>query len=100
MYQVFGVLSSVWSVNVDGHKMYQVVSKLKALKKPFHKLLHDQGNLHDRVNKLRFELDEVQKALDLNPNDLSLREDEAVYVQAFSEAKLDEERFLKQEAKP
>ncbi|GJT14818.1 retrovirus-related pol polyprotein from transposon TNT 1-94 [Tanacetum coccineum] len=70
------LLSSVWSVNVDGHKMYQVVSKLKALKKPFRKLLHDQGNLHDRVNKLRFELDEVQKALDLNPNDLSLREDE------------------------
>ncbi|GJW32958.1 hypothetical protein Tco_0052990 [Tanacetum coccineum] len=93
------LLSSVWSVNVDGHKMYQVVSKLKALKKPFRKLLHDQGNLHDRVNKLRFELDEVQKALDLNPNDLSLREDEAVYVQAFSEAKLDEERFLKQKAK-
>ncbi|GKD02170.1 hypothetical protein Tco_1177144 [Tanacetum coccineum] len=79
--------------NVDGHMMYQVVSKLKALKKPFRKLLHDQGNLHDRVNKLRFELDEVQKALDLNPNDLSLREEEAVYVQAFSEAKLDEERF-------
>ncbi|GJX67679.1 protein LAZ1 [Tanacetum coccineum] len=66
------LLSSVWSVNVDGHKMYQVVSKLKALKKT---------------------------ALDLNPNDLSLREDEAVYVQAFSEAKLDEERFLKQKAK-
>ncbi|GJR54181.1 hypothetical protein Tco_1404702 [Tanacetum coccineum] len=79
--------------------MYQVVSKLKALKKPFLKLLHDQGNLHDRVNKLRFELDEVQKALDLNPNDLSLREEEVVYVQAFSEAKLDEERFLKQKAK-
>ncbi|GJX74351.1 hypothetical protein Tco_0312946, partial [Tanacetum coccineum] len=83
----------------EDYKMYQVVSKLKALKKPFRKLLHDQGNLHDRVNKLRFELDEVQKALDLNPNDLSLREDEAVYVQAFSEAKLDEERFLKQKAK-
>ncbi|GJS50258.1 reverse transcriptase domain-containing protein [Tanacetum coccineum] len=93
------LVSSVWNVNVDGHKMYQVVSKLKALKKPFRKLLHDQGNLHDRVNKLRFELDEVQKALDLNPNDLSLREEEAVYVQAFSEAKLDEERFLKQKAK-
>ncbi|GJV95333.1 reverse transcriptase domain-containing protein [Tanacetum coccineum] len=93
------LVSSVWNVNVDGHKMYQVVSKLIALKKPFRKLLHDQGNLHDRVNKLRFELDDVQKALDLNPNDLSLREEEVVYVQAFSEAKLDEERFLKQKAK-
>ncbi|GKG30900.1 hypothetical protein Tco_0423388, partial [Tanacetum coccineum] len=44
-------------------------------------------------------VDVVHEALDLNPNDLSLREDEAVYVQAFNEAKLDKERFLKQKAK-
>ncbi|GJR33442.1 protein LAZ1 [Tanacetum coccineum] len=47
----------------------------------------------------RVELDTVQKALDLNPNDVNLRDEEAVYVQAFVEAKLDEERFLKQKAK-
>ncbi|GKF40489.1 hypothetical protein Tco_0120550, partial [Tanacetum coccineum] len=69
------------------------------LKKPLRKLLHDQGNLHDRVIKLRKELDEVQIALDRNPNDISLRDEEAVYVQAFTDAKLDEERFLKQKAK-
>nr|GEV15728.1 hypothetical protein [Tanacetum cinerariifolium] len=45
------------------------------------------------------ELDEVQKALDKNPNDSNLHEEEAVYVRAFTEAKLDEERFLKQKAK-
>ncbi|GJZ89069.1 aspartic peptidase, partial [Tanacetum coccineum] len=45
------------------------------------------------------QLDEVQKALDLNPSDTNLREEEVVYVQAFIEAKLDEERFLKQKAK-
>ncbi|GJU29253.1 trichome birefringence-like protein 3 [Tanacetum coccineum] len=67
--------------------------------KPFLKLLQDHGNLHIRVNKLRVELDTVQKALDLNPNDVNLRDEEAVYVQAFVEAKLDEERFLKQKAK-
>ncbi|GJS92486.1 aspartic peptidase [Tanacetum coccineum] len=70
-----------------------------ALKKPLRKLLQDQGNLHNRVSKLRLELDEVQKALDQNPDDVSLRDKEAVYVQAFSDAKLDEERFLKQKAK-
>ncbi|GJT71952.1 protein LAZ1 [Tanacetum coccineum] len=47
----------------------------------------------------RVELDTVQKALDLNPNDVNLRDEEAMYVQAFVEAKLDEERFLKQKAK-
>nr|GEV67332.1 hypothetical protein [Tanacetum cinerariifolium] len=43
---------------VDGHNMYQIVTKLMSLKKPLRKLLHDQGNLHDRVNTLRHELDE------------------------------------------
>ncbi|GJU54914.1 hypothetical protein Tco_1228628 [Tanacetum coccineum] len=33
------------------------------------------------------ELDSVQKALDLNPSDVYLREEEAIYVQAFVEAK-------------
>ncbi|GJU43577.1 hypothetical protein Tco_1200843 [Tanacetum coccineum] len=82
-----------------GHAMYQVVQKLKALKKPLRKLLQDQGNLHYRVSNLRLELDEVQKALDQNPDDVSLRDEEAVYVQAFNNAKLDEERFLKEKAK-
>ncbi|GJT58261.1 hypothetical protein Tco_0993315 [Tanacetum coccineum] len=60
-------------------------------------LVHDHGNLHDRVNKLRLDLDEVQKALDLCPTDQNLRE--AIYFQVFNEAKIDEERFLKQKAK-
>ncbi|GJT77131.1 hypothetical protein Tco_1043856 [Tanacetum coccineum] len=93
------VLASHRNTNIAGHTKFQVVSKLKALKKPLRKLLQEQGNLHDRVSKLIYELDEVQKALDLTPDDLSLRDDEAIYVQSFNEAKLDEERFLKQKAK-
>ncbi|GJW50352.1 protein LAZ1 [Tanacetum coccineum] len=42
---------------------------------------------------------QVQKALDSNPADSILREEESVYLQAFNDAKLDEERFLKQKAK-
>nr|GEU39556.1 hypothetical protein [Tanacetum cinerariifolium] len=57
------------------------------------------GNLHERVNKLRLELDAVQKTLDFNPADPILREEECAYVQAFKEAKLDEEQFVKQKAK-
>ncbi|GJW09450.1 aspartic peptidase [Tanacetum coccineum] len=93
------ILDSQWNVVVPGHHMYQVTSKLKALKKPLRKLVHDLGNLHDRVKNLRCELDEVQRALDLNPTDQVLCEEEAVYVQAFNEVVLDEERFLKQKAK-
>ncbi|GKA17635.1 protein LAZ1 [Tanacetum coccineum] len=89
-----GVVSDQWSCHVTGHYMYQVVQKMKALKKPFRKLLHDQGNLHARVNHLRDELDEVKKALDRDPSNSGLKDEEVVYFQAFSEAKLDEEQFL------
>ncbi|GKA17514.1 putative reverse transcriptase domain-containing protein [Tanacetum coccineum] len=40
----------------------------KGLKTPLRKLLHDQENLHDRVNRLCVELDEAQKAIDRNPS--------------------------------
>ncbi|GJW55345.1 hypothetical protein Tco_0099430 [Tanacetum coccineum] len=93
------LVDSNWTRHVDGHNMFKVVTKLKLLKKPMRKLLHDQGNLHERVEKLQMELDTVQKALDSNPANLILREEEAAYVQAFNEAKLDEERFLKQKSK-
>ncbi|GKD76872.1 hypothetical protein Tco_1339493 [Tanacetum coccineum] len=88
-----------WNSNVEGHNMFKVVSNMKALKKPLQKLLHDHGNLYERVNKFRIKLDVVQKALDLNLKDSYLREEESVYLKAFNEAKLDEERFLKQKAK-
>ncbi|GKA65044.1 putative reverse transcriptase domain, reverse transcriptase zinc-binding domain protein, partial [Tanacetum coccineum] len=51
------------------------------------------------VKKLRFELDVVQRALDLDPSNNTLREEEAVNVQAFNEAILLEEMFLRQKAK-
>ncbi|GJY76877.1 homeodomain-like protein [Tanacetum coccineum] len=44
-------------------------------------------------------LDTVQRALDANPMDTNLKDEEAVYLNAFNEAKLDRERFLKQKAK-
>ncbi|GKA89536.1 hypothetical protein Tco_0811348 [Tanacetum coccineum] len=95
----YDVVLQQWSMLAEGHSMYQLVTKLKALKKPFRKIMHDNRNLHDRVTKLHFEVEEIQKALDKNPADPILREEEAAYVHAFNEAKLDEERFLKQKAK-
>ncbi|GKC04027.1 protein LAZ1 [Tanacetum coccineum] len=93
------VVTENWNFHIEGHSMFRLVQKMKSLKKPLRKLLHDQGNLHDRVNKLRIELDEVQKAIDSDPLNYSLRDEEAVYLQAFNEAMIDEERFLKQKAK-
>ncbi|PWA84135.1 RNA-directed DNA polymerase, eukaryota, Reverse transcriptase zinc-binding domain protein [Artemisia annua] len=46
-----------WEMDVSGFHMYKVVSKLKSLKKPLRKLLYNEGNIHDKVVKLRHELD-------------------------------------------
>ncbi|GJU55122.1 hypothetical protein Tco_1228836 [Tanacetum coccineum] len=77
--KIIEVIKLHWKSNVEGNHMFKVVSNLKSLKKPIRKLLHDQGNLHDHVNKLRFEHDKVQKALDTNPTDATIREEESAY---------------------
>ncbi|GKE67379.1 sodium/hydrogen exchanger 6 [Tanacetum coccineum] len=69
------------------------------MKSPFRKLLHNHSNLHERVNKIRIELDEAQKVIDRDPSSSILREEHAHYFLDFKEAQLDEERFLKQKAK-
>nr|GEW43820.1 hypothetical protein [Tanacetum cinerariifolium] len=62
------------------------INKLKMLKRPLRKLLFDGGNLHDNVNRLRAELDQVQSDLDADPYIISLREVEAAYVVAFNKS--------------
>ncbi|GJR11185.1 ribonuclease H-like domain-containing protein [Tanacetum coccineum] len=79
--------------------MFQVVKKLKLLKKPFRKLLFMHGNLHENVKRLRFELDQVQTSLDSDPFNSKIRLEEAAYLHAFNDALLMEERFLKQKFK-
>ncbi|GJS06220.1 hypothetical protein Tco_0363016 [Tanacetum coccineum] len=56
-------------------------------------------NIHENVKNIRHELDRVQRDLDLDSFNDILREEEVVSVQAFNEAVLLEERFLRQKAK-
>ncbi|GJU91234.1 sodium/hydrogen exchanger 6 [Tanacetum coccineum] len=86
-------------VNVEGCAMFRVVKRLKGLKSSFRKLLHNHGNLHERVNNIQIELDEAQKAINRDPSSYILHEEHTHYLLAFKEAQLDEERFLKQKAK-
>ncbi|GJT42647.1 hypothetical protein Tco_0951362 [Tanacetum coccineum] len=51
------------------------------------------------VKHLRHELDEVKQALDFDPSNLELHEEEAAYLNAFIEASRVEERFLQQNTK-
>ncbi|XP_076934499.1 uncharacterized protein LOC143600808 [Bidens hawaiensis] len=93
------VVTAGWNIEVEGYYMFSLIKKLKNLKKPLRKLLYDKGNLHVRVNKLRMEVDSVQRSIDADPFNQILREDQAALVNALNDAILDEERFLKQKAK-
>nr|XP_043639688.1 uncharacterized protein LOC122610797 [Erigeron canadensis] len=89
----------VWSKQIDGHKMFQVVKKLRELKSPLRKLLFSQGNLQQRVMKLRNDLDAAQQAIDNDPSNMELRGAESKCLKAYEEALLDEKSFLKQKSK-
>nr|GEU72208.1 hypothetical protein [Tanacetum cinerariifolium] len=93
------VVCEGWSLEIPGFFMFRHTRKLKNLKKHLRKLLYDHGNLHDNVNRLRTDLDKVQANLDLDHFNVELREDEVAYVQAYNQAIIMQERFLKQKAK-
>nr|GEU59754.1 hypothetical protein [Tanacetum cinerariifolium] len=92
------VVSNVWHQTISGFWMFKVVRCLKLLKNPLRKLLFDHGNIHKNVKKLRH-LDEAQQALDSDPSNVELREEEAAYLHAYQDAILMEERLLVQKAK-
>nr|GEX21047.1 hypothetical protein [Tanacetum cinerariifolium] len=69
-----------------------VLSIPTGLKSPFRELLHAQGNLNNRVDLLRKELDKTQIAIDKDPHNLNLGGEHAHYLLVFKEASLDEER--------
>nr|GEV88810.1 hypothetical protein [Tanacetum cinerariifolium] len=76
-----------------------VVKRLKGMKSLFYKLLYNHGNLHERVNKIRIELNEAQNVIDRDPSSSILHEDHAHYLFTIKEAQLNKERFLKQKSK-
>ncbi|XP_071739497.1 uncharacterized protein [Rutidosis leptorrhynchoides] len=86
-------------MNVEGHMMFCVVKRLRMMKKSIRKLMWSKRNIHDRVIKLRTELDATQASLDINPDSVQLHLEEKTKLQEFNEALLVEERFLKQKVK-
>ncbi|XP_022040603.1 uncharacterized protein LOC110943155 [Helianthus annuus] len=90
---------SEWSRSIEGIPMISVVKKLRNLKSPLRKLLHDQGNLHTKVKELRLQLDDIHRQIDIKPFDATLRENETELIKKFHIASYDEESFLKQKAK-
>nr|GEV52750.1 hypothetical protein [Tanacetum cinerariifolium] len=86
IFKPYHVVKQEWVKHVSGFSMFKVAQKVKMLKRPLRKLLFDGGNLHDNVNRLRVELDQVQADLDADPNYIKLCEVETASIVAFNEA--------------
>nr|GEV33268.1 hypothetical protein [Tanacetum cinerariifolium] len=86
------------SINVAMNDFNDCVANIKVLDVNYSRLLYTWNQKpkgrHGILKKLDRIMDEVQKDLEKHPDDIYLRGEEAVYVQEFSDAKLDEDRFL------
>ncbi|GJU81688.1 hypothetical protein Tco_1284053 [Tanacetum coccineum] len=71
-------LTSDHSPAVEGCKMYQLVKKQKAMKLHMKKLSWKNGNLFERVKKLKDELKAVQAKVDKELHNADLKKDEAM----------------------
>nr|GEW19074.1 hypothetical protein [Tanacetum cinerariifolium] len=73
--------------------------RLKSMKQHLRSLNKKNGNVYDKVKRLRDDLKRIQCELDRKPINVKLKEKEMVLNGAYKEAVLDEERVLKQKTK-
>ncbi|XP_071727934.1 uncharacterized protein [Rutidosis leptorrhynchoides] len=92
-------VSEGWKVEIKGHKMFKVVKRMRLLKKQMRKLMWSKGHLHNNVDLIRRELDDIQSLLDKNPECQDTRKQESVTLKKYNEAIYEEECFLKQKSK-
>nr|GEX50995.1 RNA-directed DNA polymerase, eukaryota, reverse transcriptase zinc-binding domain protein [Tanacetum cinerariifolium] len=57
-----------WKTEIEGHKMYRVVKKLKAMKQPMKKLNWKNGNLIEKVDLWRERLKATQRLMEKYPH--------------------------------
>nr|GEV29431.1 RNA-directed DNA polymerase, eukaryota, reverse transcriptase zinc-binding domain protein [Tanacetum cinerariifolium] len=93
------VVEEGWKNNIMGCHMFRVVKKLKALKKPMSKLNWKNGNLFEKVEKLRGELKQAHISMEKKPNCSLLKAIEAECLMRYLEAVADEKKLLFQKAK-
>ena len=93
------VVKKNWNVPVKGFSMFVLAKRLKLMKRHMRSLNRKNGNVFDKVKRLKAELKKVQMDLDKDPDNPLLREEELIYNFAYREALLDEEKVLKQKSK-
>ncbi|GJY71725.1 hypothetical protein Tco_0475428 [Tanacetum coccineum] len=84
-----------WKIQVK----YKVVKKLKALKFHMKAVSWSYGNLHEKVIEWREKLQVIQRNVDKDPHNASLKKQEEVILKEYNTAKQDEDKLLVQKAK-
>ncbi|GKC03028.1 RNA-directed DNA polymerase, eukaryota, reverse transcriptase zinc-binding domain protein [Tanacetum coccineum] len=84
---------------VMGCHMYKSVKKLKMLKPILNTLNWKNGNLFNKVVKLRDIVKDKQRLLDKDPHNGNLKNDMVKTLNKYQDAMLDEEKLLYQKAK-
>ncbi|GJW41582.1 ribonuclease H-like domain-containing protein [Tanacetum coccineum] len=97
--EFLGVVGDNWEIDVKGFEMFKLAKKLKSMKKHMRGLNRKNGDVFDKVKVIKAELARVQEALDKDPSNASLREEERTFYQAYKVAPLDEEKLLQQKIK-
>ncbi|XP_074315457.1 uncharacterized protein LOC141651655 [Silene latifolia] len=93
------IVRKAWDIRVAGVKMFQIVKKLKALKKPLKDLNNDRfSNVEIAAEVAKMHMFNVQKQLQSNPTDLQMQAEVKVAADAYKELDEARRRFLVQKA--
>ncbi|GJW76252.1 RNA-directed DNA polymerase, eukaryota, reverse transcriptase zinc-binding domain protein [Tanacetum coccineum] len=85
------IVDSVWKIQLRGFYMFQLVKKLKLLKKQLNRLQWKNSDVFDRVICLRNKLKAAKMNLSIFPHDNDIKEDAATIFEEYSKAISDEE---------
>ncbi|GKA59809.1 RNA-directed DNA polymerase, eukaryota, reverse transcriptase zinc-binding domain protein [Tanacetum coccineum] len=88
-----------WKTEITGHMMYRIVKKMKLIKKVLNDLSWKDGNIFERVTKLRESLKESQTEVDKHPHCEIVKEKSCKLLSEYYEALKDESNMLMQKAK-
>ncbi|GJX59181.1 RNA-directed DNA polymerase, eukaryota, reverse transcriptase zinc-binding domain protein, partial [Tanacetum coccineum] len=84
-----------WNVDIKGFYMFVLAKILKNMKKHMRRLNKCNGNVFVKSKFLNTKLERFQRSLDKDPLNVLLREEEMIYLKAYSDAVPDEERLMK-----
>ncbi|XP_074288801.1 uncharacterized protein LOC141613958 [Silene latifolia] len=94
------IVRKVWDTRIDGVKMFQIVKKLKALKRPLKELNGDRfSNIETSAEVAKLHMFEVQRKLQSDPINLQLQAEAKDAADAYRELDEARRKFLVQKAK-